>query len=354
MHPDASDPAGPEPRDVHDAPGGESMIAERERLIELYLDRALASDEATAFEARLASDEALQAALERQSHIDSALQRRFAPPDEAAVQRIMAAVRAAGANGKLSHAAGAAAASRPAPSDRAAGREVASPNGVPASLPFPVRRRFAPLAAAAGLVLAATAGVWWWMGNRGGEALDSPVVIDDGPPRNYDVGPQRDLLTIYREEVAAGFTPDWECRDNERFAEVFDDWLGSPLVIASLPHAEGTWGLSYVNSFSRRTMALLAEIEGQPVMVFVDVPGNDVPVSIPPETGLNLFRRQTEQFVMYEVTPFDEPNVLPRLQPTDWRPGTNEPPPADPPVVAEIDADASESQAPDPTEDEGG
>jgi len=129
------------------------------------------------------------------------------------------------------------------------------------------------------------------------------------------------LEPAYQQLVDDGFAPQWRCETDEEFAQTFGDRLGQPLVLDNLPTTVAALGLSYVPAVSSDTIALLATVNEQPVIVFVDhtraVDGQ------PPSligSGLNLFERRIGDLVLYEVTHLESPALLSRfmqLSPSD-------------------------------------
>ena len=127
---------------------------------------------------------------------------------------------------------------------------------------------------------------------------------------------QRPLVDIYHETVDQGFQPYWDCRnDAERFAETFFARQGRRLQLESLPAGREMVGLSYLAGLSRQTTAMLARVDGQPVLVFVDRLENDR--SVPPAdpaSDLQQFRKEYAGLVLYEVTPLDKAEFLDALR----------------------------------------
>lgn len=121
---------------------------------------------------------------------------------------------------------------------------------------------------------------------------------------------RRPLVDVYRETVSTGFQPYYDCRDPERFAQVFQERQGLALKLAQLPADRRMLGLSYPGGLSRLTTGMLCEVNGQPVMVFIDRLGDDVKQGDHALDGLHVFRQVLESLVLYEVTPWNEPRML--------------------------------------------
>lgn len=119
------------------------------------------------------------------------------------------------------------------------------------------------------------------------------------------------LVALYQEAVAQGFEPYYECEDSERFAAVFAKRQGLPLRLETMPQGSRMLGLSYPGGISRDTTAMLCEVAGQPVMVFVDRLDADEQVEgiAADADGLHVFRSELANLVVYEVTPLEEPRA---------------------------------------------
>jgi hypothetical protein len=139
------------------------------------------------------------------------------------------------------------------------------------------------------------------------------------PSRRADfVFTARPLTEVYRETVDHGFEPYYICEDDERFRSTFYHRHGQALRLADLPAGRQMVGLSYLPAISRHSTAMLAKVDQQPVIVFVDKLSRDRPIETPPETsGLRMFRRELSGLVLYEITPFDEPRMISFLLPAD-------------------------------------
>jgi hypothetical protein len=125
------------------------------------------------------------------------------------------------------------------------------------------------------------------------------------------------LAQVYQQVVADGFEPYYECHDLERFQSVFAERQKVPLTLATMPAGSRMLGLSYTGGLSRDTTAMLCEVEGKPVMVFVDTLAADQPEIAPrgaEAAGLNVFRTQREGLVFYEVTPWPESRAADFMQ----------------------------------------
>jgi anti-sigma-K factor RskA len=231
--------------------------------LEAYFDGLLMGEERAAIEQRVASEPELKRQVELQRQINAGLERLF---------RIEAPV-----NGRLMEPL------------MAARQKIASPAERPARVWW---------AAAAAAVAAALA--WVLVGaplERG--RVDEPLFA------------ARPLADLYRETVAEGFEPYYECREADRFAETFARRQGVPLKLLPLGSGAEMLGLSYPGGLSRDTTAMLCRVEGRPVMVFVDRASQDKPGAMEhADDSLRVFGDQRDGLVFYEVTPLDQARVM--------------------------------------------
>jgi hypothetical protein len=118
------------------------------------------------------------------------------------------------------------------------------------------------------------------------------------------------LAQVYHQTVKDGFEPYYECHDDKRFADTFAARQGVPLHLTAMPEGSMMKGLSYLGGLSRETTAMLCDVEGDPVMVFVDRSEKDIPSAAKEsDPALNIFRTERDGLVFYEVTPFDTPTM---------------------------------------------
>jgi hypothetical protein len=236
------------------------------RQLDAYLDGELAPEANAAFEKRLEEDAQLRRAMECQRHVDAALRRLFQGPPSAHLEwRILDLVR------------------RP---DLWAAK----------TKTLVVSRR---LALAAMLALAVTSA--WFNRDR---------IWRSPGPRVYERHPWRPLADAYRFEVERGMKPDWVCRNDSEFTDIFRRRLGQSLLLATAPPGVTAGGICYRDTITRKTVAVLGRAREQPVMVFVDRLEADSHPSLPPESGLHLFRAEVGRLVLYEVSPLSKPHLL--------------------------------------------
>jgi hypothetical protein len=118
------------------------------------------------------------------------------------------------------------------------------------------------------------------------------------------------LAMLFDQAVRSGFEPYWECPP-ERFAATFQERLQAPLQMTSMPDDRYMAGLAYPGGLSRDTTAILCRVDNQPVMVFVDRLANDRSVSEDAQRpNVQIHRKTLGPLVLYEVSGFDEPQML--------------------------------------------
>ncbi len=161
--------------------------------------------------------------------------------------------------------------------------------------PAPVSLQPARLGWAAAGLAAAAAIAWLVVANPFGRTrTDNP---------NFAARPLADL---YRETVANGFEPAYQCEEADRFADTFARRQGAALKLLKLPVGMRMLGLAYPGGLSPDTTAMLCLVDGQRVMVFVD--RADVDRSLAQshsDEKLRIFRHERDGLVFYEVTPLD-------------------------------------------------
>ncbi|MEM8943890.1 MAG: hypothetical protein AAGD11_01810 [Planctomycetota bacterium] len=242
-----------------------SKSAEREDRLEAFLDGLLSPDEAAEFKRIAANDPLLQREIELQQSIDASLARSFVAPTaprdilQLAQQEDLEPV------------------------------EPASMHGTSGGTSK--QRRMVLMVLAASIAWA-VAGWRMYVASN-----------DDG----YQ---ELALADIYQECVDGGFQPKWVCDDDREFAETFQKRQGQPLLLK--PDSQDLMvGLSYLKGISAKTTTMLARVEGEPVLVFVDSLDRDTKPEKPSwGSGLNLFRQELDGLVLYELSPLAEPRVL--------------------------------------------
>ncbi len=235
--------------------------------LDLYLDGQLTGAELRAFEEQLARDPQLAAVVEAQRQIDSSLRRVMVAPAAPTVTPERYSLR---------------------PS------------------PWSPIRRSPWIAIAAVLIIGVS--VWRVWDVYHVRSTKDDMYAVGGVPRTMD--------TIYQVEKSRGFKPMWVCRDDKEFATTFYKSLGSALTFRNPPANVDSLGLSYGNTvgLSPKCVYMLFKINGREVIVFIDKKSNDQKPTLT-TPGLNLFRREAGEFVLYELTPLDKPQVYDKFEP---------------------------------------
>ena len=236
--------------------------------LDAYLDGAMTPDQCAEFQREIDSDDNLRRQIEIQTEIDQAMERLFQP---SSVERI------------------------PIGNADLHGSE-------PYQLPSTAMRDWGAvprrLAVAAALVAGVFGGWLTW------NALQPSSVSNP-------YGPWRSIEVVYADSVANGMKPEWTCDNELEFAVSIRDHFGQAAVISfELPDGMAALGLAYCNSISRRTVYLLAEVNDEPVIVFIDRVEADQGLTLDESSGLNLFHRQIGRLVLYELSPLEKPALL--------------------------------------------
>lgn len=251
--------------------------AQFEQLLDGSLAGELSADERSQFDAMLNAQPELRAQAELQQRIDAGLRSLAMPPDHIDVLR-----RRDGDDAVVP------------PSQSGDERRRVVPS--PASLWL---RRFA----VAAMVMLGAFGVWrTW------------EVIRPQPAPYPDSGPRRSPEAAYHEIIAAGYEPAWVCKDDQEFVDNVRNKLGEPFIVAPRDPAVRVLGLAYANTISRWTVLILTYVDGQPVVVFADRKLSDRGMPTPESPELKWHRREFGSLVLYELSPFAEPRVLPLIE----------------------------------------
>ncbi len=239
-----------------------------------YVDDALPPEERTAFERDLQTDGALRRELELQRGVEDSIRRaipyegrpiRFETDPAAGTLRLMGT-----------------------DADPAVRTSSQASRGVVGRLRW--------YAAAAGVLLVA--------------AVAINVLVRERVPV---VPPER----VYTRLVQSGFAPAFVCTTDEEFEKAVRDRFGQGLLMRAA-ESVALVGWAYNNQYEGRlvgfqTLVLMAKVDGEPVIVLMDRASEDRSLSVLPESGLRLFRRQVGSLVCYEVTPRSEPAIVDRL-----------------------------------------
>jgi len=164
----------------------------------------------------------------------------------------------------------------------------------PSRAPAASRRQFVAAVLAASLLAITASGLWWM--NQGS---------------NDPVFQNRPVASLYQETVSAGFRPYYNCEDDQRFSDTFEFRHGTALKLTEMPEGIRMLGLSYLGGISRGSTAMLGEVDGEKVIVFVDNAGRGkVDISTTTGSELNVFVEERDGFVFAEVTPLDSPQLI--------------------------------------------
>ena len=119
------------------------------------------------------------------------------------------------------------------------------------------------------------------------------------------------LVKLHADEISKGYRPYYNCEDDQRFADVFQKRQGVPLRLTTLPSDRKMLGISYLGGFSRDTTAMLCEVKGEYVTVFVDREyNNKIPALLKSDGKLNVFQRKFRSLIFIEVSPFKEKTMI--------------------------------------------
>jgi len=248
-----------------------------EQWLNAYLDDALTAEQRAKFEALIAKDPVARRQLELQQAVDASLQRSFDPP----------AVQPANADDLDKQV-----------QSRTDAGAVIRKNSASSAARVAVWQRYA---IAALLALVAGGGAWWWVSQTpGGGGTD--------PTYQYPT-----LLAFYDASAKNDFKEDWVCANPSEFAATFKTRVGYGLKQPDVPANVQLLGLKYGKTITGLTVHLMAKVDGEGVIVFVDKKSRD-PKPEMKQGDLNVFRRELDHLIVYEMTPHDEASILPLLE----------------------------------------
>ncbi len=165
-------------------------------------------------------------------------------------------------------------------------------------------RRFV-VAVLAASILGIIGGAMWLLNG------DSAIEPDFG---------SRAVALVYLEKVQSGFQPYYHCEDPQRFKDTFEFRLGKQVQLAEAEMPAGTrmLGLSYLGGTSPQATAMLGEVDGHQVIVFVDRSSVGQPdVSTEGTDGLNVYVVERDGLVFAEVSPLSESKMIRYLKVLD-------------------------------------
>jgi len=232
-----------------------SMSPDPSDAVDRYLDGLMEEAERKAFERSLEHDDELRAQVEFQARLDASLNRRFAPRDVPL-------------------------ADAPLP-------DAPLPD---APAPSPIRLPWGALAMAAVLVLAGAVAAYFVFLSPQRAPFDQPH-------------------EVYAEVVASGFEPREVCTTEAEFIDWMDRKFDQPMVIPTGRAGIELIGWDYDRILTPRTGILLARVDGEEVIVLVDA--REHARRLRGADDLRLFRRDIGDVTLYEVTPLDEPRLVP-------------------------------------------
>ena len=106
----------------------------------------------------------------------------------------------------------------------------------------------------------------------------------------------------------------------EVFPERMERVIGVPLALAAIPAGFDLLGWTYPRYFgepvlSEDELVLMARVDGQDVAVVID--HDDQARRLRADDGLKVHRRELSGLVLFEISPFDTPRVLPLISAVD-------------------------------------
>lgn len=258
-----------------------------------YLDGSLAAEDRAQFDRELAADAALREVVELQRFVDASIRRLYVPKVQSLPEDLLNAPANTQADGSIAGVISAGA------SAELSARPLWAKPGI---------RRWLAYAVAA-CVLLTTA----FFVNR--EVLrrnpDFKLVSAD---------------SLYALLQRRGWKPEQVCTTEKEFGDLVNSRLGQPLFpTETIGVTLLGWGYSQDydgTPISPKTVVLLTKVDDREVMVLLDRVSRDREVklsSLPPNSPLSpgplhVHRRVVGDLVLYEVSPFHEPRVLPTLR----------------------------------------
>ncbi len=236
--------------------------------LDAYLDGVMTPAQCAEFEREIESDDDLRMQIKIQKEIDQAFGRLFQPPSAERVPVVITDLR----------------------------------QSETYTLPTTTKRDWGAVPRRLAVAAALVAGVF-------GGWLTWNALQPSGVSNSY--GPWRSIEVVYADSVANDMEPEWTCDTESEFADSIRNHFGQAAVIPfELPDGTAALGLAYCNSISKRTVYLLAEVNNEPVIVFIDRVETDSGQTIEESSGLNLFSRRIGRLVLYELSPLEKPALL--------------------------------------------
>lgn len=260
-----------------------SSNQEMKGLLEAYLDHQLDERERQQFEENAQDHPEILKAIELQGKMDASLCKMFTPPKEMRIKLpSLASLQA---------------------------EDDVTDDSLETSLEAPVRERehknsLGGVSRRWLLVALTTAAAIAWM------YIGSEFFSSSG--REEIAFHQRPLIEIYQQCIDEGFNPYWVCDDETTFANTFENRQGVKLKLGEMPSTQKMVGLSYLAGISRKSTSMLALVDDQPVIVFIDRIENDWKPATGefPSDGLTVTRTTKNGLVFYEVSPDPTQSVV--------------------------------------------
>jgi hypothetical protein len=175
-----------------------------------------------------------------------------------------------------------------------------SPTTAPAASPTPVSGVRFPVfkftAIAASLLIAAGAA---WYALR-----PDPNLI---PPQQ-----------VWTNMEKINFVPSWRCENETVFRDYLRVKLGESFAIDESESLQVVgWGYAADYKFypiSKETLTLINKVGDDHAVVLIDRAEHDRELSVPPQSGLHIFKKRVGNLVLYEMSPLPEARVLPKVR----------------------------------------
>jgi hypothetical protein len=124
--------------------------------------------------------------------------------------------------------------------------------------------------------------------------------------------------SAYQRLVSTGFKPTWVCETDDEFVEFARKRTGHPFLIPMATPGVQVVGWSYPpreehGILSGLSAYILTRVEGREVVVIADAKARDRALALD-GPRLHLHRRELGGVVLYEVSPFDQPRVIPQAR----------------------------------------
>ena len=137
-----------------------------------------------------------------------------------------------------------------------------------------------------------------------------PILQRNSP----DIGFTREpLAELYQDSLDRGFKPYYDCSDPVLFASQFDENLGVALRLAEMPEHKKMLGLAFFGGISRKTTAMLGQVNDKPVLVFVDNLSEDdekMRSQVGKSGKYHISRATKDDLVFYEISEFEDAHLI--------------------------------------------